>query len=1350
MNPIATLMHPNNRQCARFANPWRRWPFSLASKTAATVAALLLASGLKTAFADDPNILFQITGDAFSALADGAPTGNWPTVDPTGGVLTSNPNGTVMTINGQKWEWNQQDSANCYKLGRYDTAIPVNGVTIVTACRPVRASFGNWKSIVDCFYSDLTLGVENSSGNVVMWRKNNLYWTGVIIPNGEITILSMVVQPTGQIELFVNGVSKWTTADTAAMTTLDPNCRPEWGNPDFTHYITLGRNAPDGWTTFNGNIGDTYFYKIALDSTTRGDLETALIAKYGSAAMYTINATAGTGGTVSPAGAVSVPQNASQAIAITPNMYFDVTSVIVDAATSNTEVVSGTDAQTYTFSNVTESHTIDASFTEWVDTRVTGTVTADGSPLGNVLITATGHRGPFTTTTSNVDGTYSLRVRPGDIYTVAATLRGYSVSGSLTAGPGNLTGKDFTATYVGNEKLIDLKVDPAFVDDVTLTSWPNTGTLGGYFVADGNWDTSAPTTKANIGGLKAVKFLDNKMILSSSPTSTSSRIMAPASITGPGSNFTVFAKIYSDGAGQYDPWEQMFLAWSRRDGPEGSCASFGYGKGWWGAIGGWGWGDTNYGALYPGTDRTVAPAWGQWNTVAMTSDGTTVKIYYNGAVVNTVTKSFVFHNNMEFSLGSQYWNVGEGRALTLNGALAALQVWSLPMSDAEIAALSGVLTRTVSGTITDAGGPVSGASVSLKNGTTVVAGPYTTGGDGAYTLTANFADGDTCTVSAQKTGDLPGTLPVSILAGVNDYPNSNITLATDTSYDPTLIFSMTVDSLTGLTPGSATGNRSTVYPVGGTMVALGSPKVIDVDGLNWEKNTYSAADGYRFVAPDVPGGSYTAPIAASGVSVVAVVQPNYIGVGGEPRGEIVDLFYNELFLAVSHNPGNEGNVIVDWRGYSQHDTGYKIPNGQKTILCLVVQQNGNMNLFANGALVWNAASGVDYSTLQPLSWAKTITVGRNDFDGWSTFSGNIGDVYLYKTAISDSARNSLQSSLATKFGITLPVFHTIAASADANGTISPSGNVDVVEGADKTFSFIPNDGFVDVVTVDGIPQPGHPTSYTFTNVTAPHTISVTFTVVTTPPPNDNFADAIVLSGASGTQTGTRTNHATFEANEPVCAYGTTTNTVWFKWTAPSNGTFHISTLGSRNSTNAEWDAVVGAYTGTMLTDLVTVPGLPSGNPQDTGLEETMQFAVTAGTTYYFQMGGYGAPPDNAINVLLTWSFVGSGTTYSDWALSYAGGQAANLDYNNDGVPNGIAYFMGVTGAATNPAPDASNMVTWPMSATFSGTFSVETSSNLETWTPVDPQPVRDGFGNVSYTLPPGAGKVFVRLTVTPN
>jgi len=70
--------------------------------------------------------------------------------------------------------------------------------------------------------------------------------------------------------------------------------------------------------------------------------------------------------------------------------------------------------------------------------------------------------------------------------------------------------------------------------------------------------------------------------------------------------------------------------------------------------------------------------------------------------------------------------------------------------------------------------------------------------------------------------------------------------------------------------------------------------------------------------------------------------------------------------------------------------------------------------------------------------------------------------------------------------------YSIAASSGANGSIAPSGGVPVDCGSDTTFDITPDAGYlVDSLTVDGAPVTPAP-SYTFTHVSANHTIHVTF------------------------------------------------------------------------------------------------------------------------------------------------------------------------------------------------------------------------------------------------------------------
>ena len=96
-----------------------------------------------------------------------------------------------------------------------------------------------------------------------------------------------------------------------------------------------------------------------------------------------------------------------------------------------------------------------------------------------------------------------------------------------------------------------------------------------------------------------------------------------------------------------------------------------------------------------------------------------------------------------------------------------------------------------------------------------------------------------------------------------------------------------------------------------------------------------------------------------------------------------------------------------------------------------------------------------------------------------------------------AVKNGMQDSEVKTFTYTINipkpiVKHTITATAGANGSISPSGNVEVVEGADQTFTITANDGYeIESLKVDGAAVSTAP-SYTFTNVRAAHTIEATF------------------------------------------------------------------------------------------------------------------------------------------------------------------------------------------------------------------------------------------------------------------
>ena len=85
-------------------------------------------------------------------------------------------------------------------------------------------------------------------------------------------------------------------------------------------------------------------------------------------------------------------------------------------------------------------------------------------------------------------------------------------------------------------------------------------------------------------------------------------------------------------------------------------------------------------------------------------------------------------------------------------------------------------------------------------------------------------------------------------------------------------------------------------------------------------------------------------------------------------------------------------------------------------------------------------------------------------------------------------------------------YYTIKATAGAGGAISPSGNVSVREGRDRTFTITPDKGYaVANVKIDG-KSIGAVKSYTFENVRRTHTIEVIFTKANGNPQTGVFVD----------------------------------------------------------------------------------------------------------------------------------------------------------------------------------------------------------------------------------------------------
>lgn len=187
------------------------------------------------------------------------------------------------------------------------------------------------------------------------------------------------------------------------------------------------------------------------------------------------------------------------------------------------------------------------------------------------------------------------------------------------------------------------------------------------------------------------------------------------------------------------------------------------------------------------------------------------------------------------------------------------------------------------------------------------------------------------------------------------------------------------------------------------------------------------------------------------------------------------------------------------------------------------------------------------------------------------------------------------------------------------------------------------------------------------------------------PANDNFADAQVLTGASGTVTGTNVD-ATFEVGEPRPDDGWPPpesgtgpdgdKTVWYQWTAPAAGPATFDTIGS------SFDTLLHVYTGDTLDALTLIAFNDDIVP---AVQSSVAFTAETGTVYRVRVNGWGT------------------TDYGDIVLNWAGTGAA--------PPPVVWTVTGVdvgTGGSPIDVPGAQvRSITWALNEPVSATIDIE-------------------------------------------
>ncbi|TKC86305.1 glycoside hydrolase family 2 [Trinickia terrae] len=401
---------------------------------------------------------------------------------------------------------------------------------------------------------------------------------------------------------------------------------------------------------------------------------------------------------------------------------------------------------------------------------------------------------------------------------------------------------------------------------------------------------------------------------------------------------------------------------------------------------------------------------------------------------------------------------------------------------------------------------------------------------------------------------------------------------------------------------------------------------------------------------------------------------------------------------------------------------------------------GQPKLFNRVVLRWENAYGKAY-----------VIESSNDNQTWTpVFTQNAGaggaeDLSVPATTARYVRMQGVQR--ATQYGYSLFEFEiynsaatpsvAITASAGANGAISPSGQVSVLQGGSQTFTAQPAQGYgVGSMTVDG-QEVGVQSSYTFTDVTAPHSVSVSFVPLAasvnlaankTATASGQEADAYPPSNAVDGNLNTRWSSAFVDPSWIAVDLGgeQTFNRVVLHWQNAYGVAYQIQT----SDDNANWTTVYTQTAGKGGVEDFTFPSVTARYVRMYGTQRATPYGYSLYEFEVYNNAASAAPAATFVEQPATqtvpagqnghFAVVVSGTgpfTYQWLKNGAAVAGATSRTYDTPATTaadSGAVYSVSVTGAngsvTSNPATLTVNSVI-PGYAVTSGFIGVDLQNN---------------------------------------
>jgi YVTN family beta-propeller protein len=422
--------------------------------------------------------------------------------------------------------------------------------------------------------------------------------------------------------------------------------------------------------------------------------------------------------------------------------------------------------------------------------------------------------------------------------------------------------------------------------------------------------------------------------------------------------------------------------------------------------------------------------------------------------------------------------------------------------------------------VIDAGSDTVSATVSVGSNPYQVLVNNTSGGQGSQLFVTNASSNNISVVDINTNSVVAtvnvGTSPYGVAANpagtlvyvVNNGSN-NISVI-DTASD-SVVATINVGSLpSGLGPflGAPSAGAPGTYVIFSSANANGSITPNGMATVNpGDSQTYTILPGNQYQISDVlvdggsvgPVSSYTFSNVASNHTIYALfaaLAGFTITAGSDANGSVTP-----TGVTTVNAGGSQTYMIWPATGYSIADvqvdgvsqgaiSTYTFSNvaADHTIYASFAALPGftiTASSDTNGSVTPTGVTTVNYGGSQTYTITPNAGYSISDVQVDGVSQGAIGS-YTFSNVLSNH-------TISATFVVSS---YTISASSDPNGAVTPAGDTAVNSGGSQSYTIAPNAGYyISDVQVDGA-SVGTVSSYTFSNVTANHTISATFALST--------------------------------------------------------------------------------------------------------------------------------------------------------------------------------------------------------------------------------------------------------------